>query len=192
MNPRLMRLNSDYEKMRTEFIGHRYVKVDPIGVTMPPEKYIVTYRIPGLRWDPSSGRPVKSFEHIAELYLHSDYPREKPKCVLRTPIWHPNFGQYICIGDHWAAGETLVDIIVKIGDMIQYKDYNPKSPLNAEAARWAVHNKNSLPVGNVDLLQAEPEIDIGISTSSADQEDDLGIVLGVPASNKDDLEIELR
>jgi ubiquitin-protein ligase len=189
MNPRLMRLNSDYEKIRTEFVGHKCVKVEPIGGTMPPEKYIVTYRIPGLRLD-SSGRPVKAFEHVAEIYLHADYPREKPKCTLRTPIFHPNFGPYICIGDHWAAGETLADIIVQIGDMIQYRSYNPKSPLNGEAARWAVQNKNSLPVGNIDLLQAEPDIDIGISSSAPEPEDDLGIVLG-SAPKTDDLDIQL-
>jgi len=189
MNPRILRLNADYEKMRTEFLGHKYVKVEPVG-PIPPERYIVTYRVPGIRWDTASNRPFVVNEHIAEIYLHSDYPREKPKCVLKTPIWHPNFGSYICIGDHWAAGETLVDIIVQIGDMIQYKSYNPKSPLNGAAARWAVENRHMFPVGRVDILQAEPDVDFGTPQSTS-QEDDLGIVLG-PRPGSNDLEIELR
>jgi len=46
--------------------------------------------------------------------------------VLETPIFHPNFGSYICIGDFWAAGETLTDIIIKIGQMIMYQDLQPQ------------------------------------------------------------------
>lgn len=192
VNPRIMRLNADYEKLKTEFVGHKYVKVEPVGTTMPPERYRVTYKVPGVRWDRVGNRPIVVNEHVAEIYLHADYPREKPKCVLLTPIWHPNFGSYICIGDHWAAGETLVDVIVQIGDMIQYKNYNPKSPLNAQAAIWSIHNKQMFPVGRINLLQPEPDIDIsgGPQTRSASEDDDLGIVLG-PSPAKDDLEIEL-
>lgn len=189
MNPRMMRLSADYEKMRTEFLGHRYVSVVAVGVA-PADRYTVTYRVPGVRWDTSSNRPIVVNEHIAEIYLHADYPREKPKCVLKTPIWHPNFGSYICIGDHWCAGETLVDVIVQIGDMIQYKSYNPKSPLNAAAARWSVENKHMFPVGRVDILQPEPDVNFG-GPDGGNREDDLGIVLG-PNPKSDDLEIELR
>jgi len=157
MNARLRRLLSDYEKIRTEFAGHRYITVEPIGGN-PPERYRVTYRLKGLRWDRRQNRPIVIGNHVAEIVLHREYPREKPQCRLLTEIWHPNFGPYICIGDHWAAGETLADVIVQIGDMIQYKSYNPKSPLNGLAARWAVDNRAHLPVGNIDLYQAEPDI----------------------------------
>lgn len=189
MNPRIKRLSADYEKIRNEFVGHKYVRVEPIGPTMPPERYRVTYRVPGVRWDPARKQPIVVSEHVADIYLHTDYPREKPKCTLLTPIWHPNFGSYICIGDHWAAGETLVDVIVQIGDMIQYKSYNPKSPLNAEAARWALQNKHMFPVGRIDLLQPEPEISFVSDFKRSSEPDDLGIVLG---STYDSPEIELR
>ncbi len=188
MNPRMMRLNADYEKIRNEFLGHKYVKVEALG-PVPPERYRITYKVPGVRWDNANNRPIIVNEHIAEIYLHANYPRETPKATLLTPIWHPNFGSYICIGDYWAAGETLVDVIVQIGDMIQYKSYNPKSPLNGRAAQWSVANKHMFPVGRIDLLQPEPEIEFGASSSA--QEDDLGIVLG-PKPAYDDLEIELR
>lgn len=184
----MMRLNADYEKIRNEFLGHRYVKVDPIG-PVPPEMYRITYRVPGIAWDSSRNQPVRINEHIAEIYLHQNYPREKPKSELKTPIFHPNFGSYICIGDHWAAGETLVDIIVQIGDMIQYKTYNPKSPLNAAAARWSVQNKHLFPLGNIDILQPEPEVDFG-GNDSKTGEDDLGIILGPKPKDDDDLKIE--
>jgi len=98
--------------------------------------------------------------------------------VLETPIFHPNFGSYICIGDFWAAGETLADIIIKIGQMIMYQDYNPKSPLNAVAAQWATQNARFLPVDNRDLYQPEVDLDIELHDFAAEDEDDLDIELG--------------
>jgi hypothetical protein len=66
---------------------------------------------------------------------------------MLTPIFHPNFDESsICIGDFWAASEGLDDLIVRIGRMIAYKEYNTKSPLNGLAARWAAQNASRLPV----------------------------------------------
>lgn len=109
--------------------------------------------------------------------MHKDYPREKPKCVLETPIFHPNFGSYICIGDFWAAGETLVDVIIKIGQMIMYQDYNPKSPLNAQAALWAKQNERYLPVDKRDLYQPEVDLDIELHDFEAEEKEDVDIQL---------------
>lgn len=188
MNARLRRLLADYEKVRTEFVGHKYITVEAMS-GQPPEKYRVTFRLKGLRWDAAQDRPVVVSLHVAEIVLQQDYPREKPQCRLLTEIWHPNFGPYICIGDHWAAGESLADVIVQIGDMIQYKTYNTKSPLNGLAARWAQENSAFLPVGNVDLYQAEPEISFDDWASEAAPDHGGAEVLPVPPH---DMEIELR
>lgn len=190
MNPRLRRLAADFEQIRTAFAGHRYIKVEAIEGN-PPEKYRVTYFVKGVKAIDGDLKPILSEKHIAYIYLHADYPREKPKCVLETPIYHPNFGSYICIGDSWGAGETLVDVIVQIGDMIQYQSYNPKSPLNANAARWAVDHKNFFPVGNIDLYQPEPEVVLDLPAET----DDLGIELHPSKKPEpepsDDLDIKL-
>jgi ubiquitin-protein ligase len=173
LNARLRRLAADYEKIRNEFAGHPNILVEPLSGN-PPERYRITYKVKGLRLDPNLMRPVITNLHRSEIYLHSDYPREKPKCVMLTEIFHPNFGSYICIGDHWAAGESLADVIVQIGEMIQYQSYNPKSPLNAQAAVWSHQNRDHLPVGNVNLYQPEPDILLDVS----EDEDDLDITLG--------------
>jgi len=190
MHPRLRRLAADYDKIRTEFAGHPYIDVEPVRGN-PPERYRVTYRVRGIRELDSGKRPIYQDMHVATIYLHSGYPREKPKCTLETPIWHPNFGSYICIGDHWGAGETLMDVIVQIGDMIQYKSYNPKSPLNGTAAIWAKQHERYFPVGNIDLYQPEPEIGLegGVPGPA---EDDLGIILHAYEAETDDLDIELH
>ncbi|MHB8996009.1 MAG: ubiquitin-conjugating enzyme E2 [Armatimonadota bacterium] len=178
MNARLRRIYSDYQSVVEEFTGNPYVTVTPVQGD-PPEEYVVEYRIKGLELDPASNRPRERSVHRARIYLHKDYPREKPKCVLETPIFHPNFGNYICIGDFWAAGETLTDIIIKIGQMIMYQDFNPKSPLNAVAARWAEQNARLLPIDNKDLYQPELELEI-----------ELEAVEEPAAADSDDLDIE--
>lgn len=69
-----------------------------------------------------------------------------------TLVVHPNIDpQKICIGDHWAAGHTLAELVVRIGEMLCYQSYNVKSPLNAKAAAWAELNIPSLPLEKVDL-----------------------------------------
>ena len=154
MTARMRRLASDWEQVRKDFTGHQNIVVTPIGEE-PPEKYHITYFVNGIYLLPD-GRIETLARHEVEITLHADYPRYKPICKILTPIWHPNFrdGQ-ICIGDIWGAGESLSDIIINIGDMIQYKSWNSYSPLSADAAQWAMENKHLFPVGNAELYIAD-------------------------------------
>jgi ubiquitin-protein ligase len=82
-----------------------------------------------------------------EVQLTRDYPRQSPKCKMLTPIFHPNIEPaVICVGDHWTAGERLVELVIRIGEMIAYQAYNIKSPLDGEAAMWADLNQKKLPI----------------------------------------------
>lgn len=169
MNARLKRLIADNEKINNDFIGHPYIKFESAGGN-PPERYLVTYKVKGYKLD-DRGRPVIADLHQVEIYLHADYPKLKPYCFIKTPIFHPNFRDgKICIGDHWNAGESISDIVVHIGDMIQYRSFNPKSPLNAEAARWSLENRHLFPAGNIDLWLPEPEISIDGFETEAEPE----------------------
>ncbi len=154
MTARMRRLMSDYEQVKKDFAGHKYIVVTPVG-TEPPEQYHVTYFVNGIYLLPD-GRIETLGRHEVEITLHADYPRYKPICRILTPIWHPNFrdGQ-ICIGDIWGAGESLTDIIINIGDMIQYKSWNSSSPLSADAAQWAIENKHLFPVGTLNLCVSD-------------------------------------
>ncbi|GHU57317.1 hypothetical protein AGMMS49975_22650 [Clostridia bacterium] len=154
MTARLRRIAADWEQVRKDFAGHKNIIVTPVG-SEPPEKYNVTYFVNGIYLLPD--RRIETLgRHEVEITLHSEYPRYKPICKISTPIWHPNFrdGQ-ICIGDIWGAGESLSDIIINIGDMIQYKSWNSYSPLSSEAAQWAMENKHLFPVGTLDLHIAD-------------------------------------
>jgi ubiquitin-protein ligase len=160
MDPRLRRLQADYQGVRDLFSGHPHVSIEPAEERRPPERYRVTYRLQGLTLE--SEQPVLREVHNVVITLPRDYPRGKPYCVPLDPIFHPNIRDYFCIADHWAASMSLADVIVTLGDMIQWKSYNPRSPLDAIAAKWAVEQErtqsNLFPIGNVNLGVGEFEI----------------------------------
>ena len=194
MNIRLKRLMSDYEKIKNEFDGSNFVTVTPIGGN-PPERYRVVYRLKSLRWDSSQSRPVEHERHEVEIYLPQNYPREKPQCLIHSPIFHPNFSinhnpNMVCIGDHWAAGNSLVDVIVQIGEMIQFQTYNVKSPLNAVAARWSLENERYFPLGRVNLYKPDPQA--GVAVNRTAKEAALPGALIVDKKSAEDIEIELQ
>jgi ubiquitin-protein ligase len=165
--PRLRRLAADYESVRAEFSGHPHVHVEPLGPHRPPEAYRITYRVRGLRLN--GNQPEAVDEHHVEIRLPLGYPRDKPLCTPLTPVFHPNVKDAYCIQDYWAAGQSLVDTIAKIADMIQYRVYNPASPLDALAARWAAQHGNLFPLGNVTL--GTPEVQITIAGRAAHEPD---------------------
>lgn len=194
MTPRERRLAADYEQINNYFTGHPYITVDLVD-SKPPDRYLITYRLKGIRWDKRLQRPVETDFHQAEIYLHRDYPRMKPRCLMKTELFHPNFGDWICVGDYWAASETLIDIVIQIGQMIQYQVYNTHSPVNTLAARWARENVSLLPIGNIDLYLPDAKSRV-TSPSTNNDENPISIDLDEPEETRpllDDypLEIEL-
>lgn len=158
--PRLRRLAADFESLRADFSGHPHVTVTPIGPVRPPESYRVAYRgVPGVVGVDDSGVPEVADHHEVEITLTRGYPRERPVVRPLTPLFHPNITHdAFCLQDHWAAEQGLAAVVAKVADMIQYRVVNPQSPLDVRAARWAVANRERLPVGRVDVGVAEIEI----------------------------------
>ena len=167
MTPRLRRLTADQTAIVAAFAGHPSIEVTPIGPA-PVDHYRITYRVPALRKSATNElEPVNLV--VVEMTLPTGYPRDKPYCTTETRIFHPNFGNYICIADFWSPSNSIVDVIVEIGDMLQYKVYNTQSPLNALAARWVVEHVDRIPLGNIQLIPIEPEIAFGrFSLASSD------------------------
>src|SRR3954464_9142370 len=113
---------------------------------MPPEVYRITYHIKGLYVN-VAGDILESEAHIMEVNLSLGYPRRAPQCRMIGSVFHPNFDDAsVCIGDFWAASEGLDDLIVRVGRMIAYQEFNTKSPLNGLAAKWAAQHPQLLPV----------------------------------------------
>jgi ubiquitin-protein ligase len=151
---RTRRLVADARQMAEAFAGSELIKVRPVAGD-PPEAYHVEYAVRGLERGPGN-KPVAREHHLVEIRLTSEYPRTAPQCKMLTPVFHPNIDtSTVCVGDHWAAGERLVDLTVRIGEMIAYQAYNIQSPLDAEAAMWADLNAGALPVDSRSLRPGE-------------------------------------
>lgn len=153
---RMRRLLADAQQMSTAFAKSQIINVKTIE-GQPPDKYQIEYSINSFERD-AAGKPVSRLLHVAEIELTSDYPRMSPKCKMLTPIFHPNIDETtICVGDHWTAGERLVDLVIRIGEMIAYQAYNIKSPLDGEAAMWADLNPQHLPSDSRAIRPEETE-----------------------------------
>jgi len=139
------RLKLDYELLSNRFRNWPLIQISGTA-GMPPEVYRITYHIRGL-YVATNGDIVEREEHVMEVNLSLGYPRRPPHCRMTTPMFHPNFdASSVCIGDFWAASEGLDDLIVRVGRMIAYQEFNTKSPLNGLAAKWAAQHAAMLPV----------------------------------------------
>ncbi|HZR57587.1 MAG TPA: ubiquitin-conjugating enzyme E2 [Terriglobales bacterium] len=145
LSPRIRRLKLDYEILKRRFENWPLIEISGTA-GMPPEAYRFTYHIKGL-YVTLAGDILESDTHIMEVNLSLGYPRRAPQCRMLGSVFHPNFDSTsVCIGDFWAASEGLDDLIIRVGRMIAYQEYNTKSPLNGLAAKWAAQHPELLPV----------------------------------------------
>jgi ubiquitin-protein ligase len=163
LSPRIRRLKLDYDSLLKRFSGWPLIRM--VGTAgMPPEVYRFQYLIRGLYVAPD-GAILERNDHLLEVNLSLGYPRRAPQCRMLTPVFHPNFDDSsVCIGDFWAASEALDDLIIRIGRMISYQEYNTKSPLNGLAAKWAAQNSQLLPVDPRPIappLEPAPQVVVG-------------------------------
>lgn len=144
-SPRTRRLKTDHERLVRRFTDWPVIQITATA-GMPPELYRFTYSLKGLYVN-AAGDILERDSHVLEVNLSLDYPRRAPQCRMLTPVFHPNFDDAtVCIGDFWAASEGLDDLVVRIGRMIAYQEYNTRSPLNGLAAKWASEHGAQLPI----------------------------------------------
>jgi ubiquitin-protein ligase len=150
LSPRIRRLKLDHEQLAQKFAKWPLIQITGTA-GMPPEVYRFAYNIKGL-FVSATGEIQERDVHYLEVNLSLGYPRRAPQCRMLTPVFHPNFDDAtVCIGDFWAASEGLDDLIIRIGRMISYQEYNTKSPLNGLAAKWAEQHAKLFPIDPRDI-----------------------------------------
>lgn len=150
------RLTAESQQMQTAFRSSPFIQIRGVSGS-PPDVYQIQYNVRGLCRGPD-GKLATREQHVVQIQLTSEYPRQSPRCKMLTPVFHPNIEPaMICVGDHWTAAERLVDLVIRIGEMITFQAYNIKSPLDGEAAMWADMNSSRLPVDPRSLHPAEGE-----------------------------------
>ncbi|HUM04357.1 MAG TPA: ubiquitin-conjugating enzyme E2 [Terriglobales bacterium] len=178
-SPRIRRLLLDEQMLETRLRDWPLIQITG-KAGIPPEVYRFTYNIRGLFVSPS-GEILERDQHILEVNLSLGYPRRAPQCRMLTPVFHPNFDDsMVCTGDFWAASERLDDLIVRLGRMIAYQEYNTKSPLNGLAAKWAAQNAHLLPIDPRSI--APPTMTQNEATAPASADETTSLPASVEAS----------
>lgn len=140
------RLRNDYARIRELINRSQLIHIERAEGN-PPEKYVIRFTCRGVEKLTSAGKPVYRDDHEVSIYLHAEYPLKQPHLKWMTPIFHPNIHSTgaVCIGAWWPA-KTLDELILTLGEMVQYKNLGPKDPMNSRAATWALRNKRHFPV----------------------------------------------
>lgn len=161
-SPRILRLEEDYKKMQELVKKSPFITFKTSG-EYPPNRYIVTYTCKGIKMDELSKGIVTINFHQIEIYLPTTYPRVRPNLEWLTSIYHPNIGtnNQVCLGG-WAPSESLDRLCVRLGEMIQYKNFDEYDPINASAAAWALKNHDKLPIDPRPLESDEAQLKGGI------------------------------
>lgn len=106
----------------------------------------VTYFVKGIQKLPDNSVETAE-EHKLRIYFPLFYPFVSPVFKFITPIWHPSVKNgNLCLTKKEIECKTLIDIIIFIGQVIQYKEF-PIRKTNKKAQKWAEENKNLWPKG---------------------------------------------
>ena len=115
---------------------------------LPPERYLIHYRVKSIVGIDVFRNPVYGYDHTAEIVISPEYPLGgQPSCFMKTQVWHPNikfdghFAGKICVNKealgHW---HTLDMMAERIGEMLQWKNYHAVNthpfPEDANVAAW--------------------------------------------------------
>ena len=144
----------------------------------PPERYVIRFTCQGVENVNAHGKPVLRDNHEARVYLHAEYPLKQPQLKWMTPIFHPNIHVTgaVCIGAWWPA-KTLDELLLSLGEMVQYKNFDPGDPMNSKAAAWANRHKHLFPIDARPLKGASLSDQIVIGSAEEEETDDFGIKL---------------
>ena len=113
----------------------------------PPDRYKIRFTCTGVESVRPNGQPILRNVHEVSIYLHAEYPLKQPQLKWLTPIFHPNIHVTgaVCIGPWWAA-KTIDELLLTLGEMVQYKNLDPTDPMNSKAASWSQRNKRIFPI----------------------------------------------
>jgi ubiquitin-protein ligase len=168
------RLRNDYKHVRDLVNRSEFIHILATDGE-PPEKYLIRFTCKGVERINSAGMPKFREVHEVSVYLHAEYPLKQPQLKWQTPIFHPNIHVTgaVCIGAWWPA-KTLDELMLTLAEMVQYKNFDPKDPMNSKAAAWALRHKNLFPIDKRSLKGKSLEDMILLGET---EEDDLGITI---------------
>ncbi|MDR9501778.1 MAG: hypothetical protein RI601_08300 [Desulfurivibrionaceae bacterium] len=192
MNDDDNRLEKELAEVQRHFANHPSISIVATeGV--PVTQYVVEYRLNGLV-GLEGGEISRSDQHRVEITLSFGFPHFPPNCKPLTPIFHPDIDPAaIKIADFWKADESLVSLIVYIGQMICWQVYSEENVFNQEAASWLAAHSDGVPLDRVDLagLPQGQERNGAVEQDRGEpQQEDFGLDLELGAESLSELAFE--
>jgi ubiquitin-protein ligase len=143
------RLDNDFQEL-SKLVASAKGELSIISQSkQPPSEYVIEYQCRGIE-RLHHHQPVFRFIHQIKITLGQNYPKRAPYVKFLTPIFHPNVyeNNVVCLGDYWTMAETLSELVIRIGKLIQYdlSVVNLDNPALTEAAHWAKDNKWRFPL----------------------------------------------
>ena len=153
LNPKIRakRLRAEYDRVRALHDRGGLFAIQAAHGE-PPDRYVFHYTCHGIAMV-LGGVPIYSADHQVAVTLTDTYPTTAPLMEWLTPIFHPNIRSDgpVCIGS-WYPAKTLDQLVLMLGEMIQYRNYASHDPWNLEASLWAMSNKELFPLDNRAIL----------------------------------------
>jgi ubiquitin-protein ligase len=157
-SPRTRRLTADYAELSTGLLGNPVVSIETVSGA-PPTAYVLLIRAPGIHRGEGGGI-VRAGQHRIRIDLPLAYPRQPPMVTAVSPIFHPNVAQHVCVADEWSPVETLLDVVDRVVELIQFRAINLASPLDPVAATYVEQNPGLFPLGDVAMRAPEAEVSL--------------------------------
>jgi len=172
------RMKVEIEHLESLQARSKFIRFEFLG--NPIRRFIVTYTCTGIYRDNKTQEIHRSTFNQMVITLSDDYPRVRPHFRFLTPIFHPNISSKndVCLGDiwNWNPSPAITDFVVDVGEVIQYKRYNPENAFNLDAAAWARQNTHIFPIGREKLVEPEKlDFDFG-----ADKKESHSVVINNP------------
>jgi ubiquitin-protein ligase len=114
---------------------------------MPPTGYRINYYVKSIVGVDDGRMPIYGNHHIVDIDIPTGYPIESITPFAKSDIWHPNIrwvgdlkGRVCTTAKHLSAGMSLDLLVLRIGEIIQYKNYLAENvepwPEDAFVAQW--------------------------------------------------------
>lgn len=141
----LARLQSEWQTAQRSFAYHPVIGVTPLRGE-PPHEYQVDYRLRTLAMN-DAGELQYVDEVSMHLWLPPGFPNQAPVTRPMANVFHPNIvWDGLFLSRPWSAGDSLVDYIGRIGELLAWRSYDPESVVNATAMDWLAQNSGMLPI----------------------------------------------
>jgi ubiquitin-protein ligase len=141
----LTRLEGEWRRLQRSFAFHPHVTVHPLRGD-PPSVYQVDFRLNTLMID-DAGQLQYADAASVHIWLPPRFPQDPPLVRPLTGLFHPNVSwDGFHLQSAWHPGETLANLVRRMGDLLAWRIFDPDSVVNPAAMDWLHANPDSLPL----------------------------------------------